>query len=91
MIAKLRKKLIFVSMVSLFIVLFVLILSIGILNYRKLVTDADHVLSIWQKITESFRKEKNRRNRQSLKKIFLKKTTFFRRNYLMSQDIFQQL
>lgn len=46
MIAKLRKKLIFVSMVSLFIVLFVLILSIGILNYRKLVTDADHVLSI---------------------------------------------
>ena len=70
MIAKLRKKLIFVSMVSLFIVLFVLILSIGILNYRKLVTDADHVLLFWQKITESFRKEKNRRNRQSLKKFF---------------------
>lgn len=46
MIKKLRKKLIFVSMLSLFIVLFVLILSIGILNYRKLVADADHVLSI---------------------------------------------
>ena len=46
MIKKLRKKLIFVSMFSLFIVLFVLIISIGILNYRKIVTDADHVLSI---------------------------------------------
>ena len=34
MIAKLRKKLIFVSMVSLFIVLFVFFFSIGILNYR---------------------------------------------------------
>ena len=46
MIKKLRKKLIFVSMFSLFIVLFILMSFIGILNYNKLVTDADHVLSI---------------------------------------------
>ena len=91
MIAKLRKKLIFVSMVSLFIVLFVLILSIGILNYRKLVTDADHVLSILAENNGKFPEREEPKEPPKPEKIFLKKTTFFRRNYLMSQDIFQQL
>ena len=46
MIRKLRKKLIAVSMVSLCIVLFCIFGFVGILNYRKMVSDADHTLSI---------------------------------------------
>lgn len=46
MIKKLRVKLILVSMLSLFIVLFIILGAIGILNYREIVTDADSVLSI---------------------------------------------
>lgn len=46
MIRKLRKKLIAVSMVSLCIVLFCIFGFVGILNYQKMVSDADHALSI---------------------------------------------
>lgn len=46
MIKKLQRKLIFVSMLSLFVVLFIIMSSIGILNYRKIVKDADSILSI---------------------------------------------
>ena len=46
MIRKLRKKLIAVSMVSLCIVLFCIFGFVGLLNYRKMVSDADHTLSI---------------------------------------------
>ena len=46
MIRKLRKKLIAVSMVSLCIVLFCIFGFVGILNYQKMVSDADHTLSI---------------------------------------------
>lgn len=46
MIRKLRMKLIFASMISLLLVLFVIFSIAGVLNYRKIVTDADHVLAI---------------------------------------------
>lgn len=46
MIRKLRKKLIAVSMVSLCIVLFCIFGFVGILNYQKVISDADHTLSI---------------------------------------------
>lgn len=46
MIRKLRMKLIFASMISLLFVLFVIFSIAGVLNYRKIVTDADHVLAI---------------------------------------------
>ena len=46
MIRKLRKKLIAVSMISLCIVLFCIFGFVGILNYQKVISDADHTLSI---------------------------------------------
>lgn len=46
MIKKLRKKLVITAMVSLLFVLLVIEGSIGVLNYRKIVTDADRVLGI---------------------------------------------
>lgn len=46
MIKKLRKKLVITAMVSLLFVLWVIEGSIGVLNYRKIVTDADRVLGI---------------------------------------------
>lgn len=81
MIAKLRKKLIFVSMVSLFIVLFVLILSIGILNYRKLVTDADHVLSILAENNGKFPEREEPKEPPKPEKNFSEK------NHLLSPEL----
>lgn len=46
MIRKLRIKLIVASMVSLFAVLTVIMVSVGLLNYGKIVADADQTLSI---------------------------------------------
>ena len=46
MIKKLRMKLILASMLSLFVVLLVIMGSISILNYQKLVANADSVLSL---------------------------------------------
>ena len=43
MIKKLRKKLVLASMVSLLVVLLIIEGSIGILNYQKIVADADQV------------------------------------------------
>lgn len=48
MIKKLRMKLIVASMVSLFVVLFIIMGIIGVLNYRHLTADADRVLSVLQ-------------------------------------------
>ena len=46
MIKKLRIKLIAASMVSLLIVLLVIEGIVGILNYRKMVGDADRILEV---------------------------------------------
>lgn len=46
MIKKLRIKLIAVSMISLFLVLFVIEGIVGVLNYKKIETDADRILGI---------------------------------------------
>lgn len=46
MIKKLRRKLVITSMVSLFLVLLVIEGAVGILSYRKIVTDADRILNI---------------------------------------------
>lgn len=54
MIRKLRMKLVIASLLSLLIVLFVLFCAVGILNYRKTVTDADSILSILQENDGSF-------------------------------------
>ena len=48
MIKKLRIKLIFASMLSLLLVLAVIFAIAGVLNYRKIVTDADDILEILQ-------------------------------------------
>ena len=48
MIHKLRIRLILASMLSLLTVLTVIFGIVGILNYRKIVTDADSILSILQ-------------------------------------------
>ncbi|MDO4468932.1 MAG: HAMP domain-containing sensor histidine kinase [Bacillota bacterium] len=77
MIKKLRKKLIFVSMLSLFIVLFALILSIGILNYRKLVADADHVLSILAENNGRFPEREMQKEPPKPEKNFPEKNLFF--------------
>lgn len=49
MIKKLRIKLIAASMASLFLVLFVIGGIVGILNYRKIVDDADRILDVLEK------------------------------------------
>lgn len=59
MIRKLRKKLIAVSMVSLCIVLFCIFGFVGILNYQKMVSDADHTLSILADNDGTFPEPKN--------------------------------
>lgn len=46
MIKRLRRKLVITSMVSLFLVLLVIEGIVGVLNYRKIVTDADRILDI---------------------------------------------
>lgn len=59
MIRKLRKKLIAVSMVSLCIVLFCIFGFVGLLNYRKMVSDANHTLSILADNDGTFPEPKN--------------------------------
>lgn len=46
MIKKLRRKLVITSMVSLLLVLLIIEGIVGVLNYRKIVTDADRILNI---------------------------------------------
>ena len=46
MIKKLRIKLIAASMASLFLVLFVIGGIVGILNYKKIIDDADQILEV---------------------------------------------
>ncbi|MBS6194860.1 MAG: HAMP domain-containing histidine kinase [Clostridiales bacterium] len=66
MIKKLRIKLIAASMASLFLVLFVIGGMVGILNYRKIVRDADRILEILEENAGSFPKmfHGNRKNDQ---------------------------
>lgn len=54
MIRKLRMKLVIASLLSLLLVLFALFCAVGILNYRKTVTDADSILAILQENDGSF-------------------------------------
>lgn len=54
MIRKLRIKLILVSMLSLLLVLTVIFGVVGILNYRKIITDADRILAILEENDGSF-------------------------------------
>lgn len=58
MIRKLRTKLIFASMLSLVLVLSVIFSAVGILNYRKIVRDADSILAILEENDGSFPMEK---------------------------------
>lgn len=54
MIKKLRIKLITASMISLFLVLFVIGGIVGILNYQKIVRDADRILEILEENSGTF-------------------------------------
>lgn len=54
MIRKLRIKLIIASLLSLLLVLSVLFCAVGILNYKKIVTDADGILAILEENDGSF-------------------------------------
>lgn len=54
MIRTLRIKLILASMVSLLLVLTIIFGTVGILNYRKILTDADSILAILQENDGSF-------------------------------------
>lgn len=54
MIRKLRIKLILASMLSLLLVLTVILGTVGILNYRKILADADSILAILQENDGSF-------------------------------------
>lgn len=56
MIKKLRVKLIAASMVSLFLVLLVIEGAVGVLNYRKIVKDADRILGILEENAGTFPK-----------------------------------
>ena len=64
MIKKLQLKLISVSMISLLIVLFVIEGTIGIMNYRKIVNDAEQILEVLSehagKFPEDFPSKKGR-------------------------------
>ena len=63
MIKKLRIKFIIASMFSLFVVLLIIMASISILNYRKVVTDADNILSILAENGGAFPDMTNRSDR----------------------------
>lgn len=54
MIRKLRIKLILASMLSLLLVLAVILGIAGVLNYRKIISDADSILAILQENDGSF-------------------------------------
>lgn len=54
MIKKLRIKLIAASMASLFLVLFVIGGIVGVLNYKKIVNDADHILEVLEENAGKF-------------------------------------
>ncbi len=54
MIRKLRIKLVLASMLSLLLVLTIIFSAVGILNYRKIITDADSILTILEKNDGSF-------------------------------------
>lgn len=54
MIKKLRIKLIAASMASLFLVLFVIESIVGVLNYKKIVNDADHILEVLEENAGKF-------------------------------------
>lgn len=54
MIRKLRIKLILASMLSLLLVLAVILGIAGVLNYRKIISDADSILEILQENDGSF-------------------------------------
>lgn len=54
MIRKLRIKLILASMLSLLLVLAVIFGVVGVLSYRKIITDADTILTILQQNNGSF-------------------------------------
>lgn len=56
MIKKLRIKLIAVSMISLFLVLFVIGGIVGVLNYQKIVDDADRILEVLEENAGTFPK-----------------------------------
>ena len=54
MIRTLRSKLILASMLSLLLVLTVIFGTVGILNYRKILADADSILAILQENDGNF-------------------------------------
>lgn len=54
MIKKLRIKLIVASMISLFLVLFIIGGIAGVLNYRKIAEDADRILEVLEKKCRTF-------------------------------------
>lgn len=54
MIKKLRKKLVAVAMLSLFIVLFIIIGTVNVLNYTRMVDDANRTLNILKENNGSF-------------------------------------
>lgn len=59
MIRKLRIKLILASMVSLLLVLTIIFGTVGILNYRKILTDADSILAILEENDGNFPVDKH--------------------------------
>ena len=61
MIKKLRIKLIATSMVSLFLVLFVIGGIVGIINHKKIVADADRILDILEENDGTFSKNGTKR------------------------------
>ena len=60
---KLRIKLIVASMISLFLVLFIIGGIAGVLNYRKIVEDADRILEVWKKCRTFSENDSGKRKR----------------------------
>lgn len=77
MIRKLRIKLILASMLSLLLVLTVIFGTVGILNYKKIVADADSILSILEENDGSFPIEEHRRGGLSRGEDSKKEDTHF--------------
>lgn len=59
MIRKLRLKFIAISMLSVFIVLFIIISTINILNYRQIIFDSDRILSVLVENNGAFPKKQD--------------------------------
>lgn len=87
MIKKLRMKLIVASMVSLFVVLFIIMGIISVLNYRHLTADADRVLSVLQENDGKFPEMEERPEDELPQELPKEQDVYRKKDNLLSPEL----